>query len=238
MKYLDQSLPTAAENLACDEVLSQSCEQGGPEVLRFWEAPEWFVVVGYANKRSREANLAACAAGGVPVLRRTSGGGTVLQGPGCLNYSLILRVTPTGPLSSIASANRFIMERHAAALAAVLGQPVQVQGHTDLTLGQRKFSGNAQRRFRESLLFHGTFLLQFDLAAISRYLQPPSQQPAYRLNRGHEEFVTNLPLSVAQVKAALCQAWDASEPLLECPRQPVDQLVREKYSQPHWNEKF
>ncbi|MEI7728695.1 MAG: lipoate--protein ligase family protein [Verrucomicrobiota bacterium] len=238
MNYLDQTLPTPAENLACDEALAESCEQGGPEVLRFWEAREWFVVVGYANKQAREANLAACAAAGVPVYRRPSGGGTVLQGPGCLNYTLILKVTPAGSLASIASANRFIMERQAAALATVLGQPVHVQGHTDLTLGDHKFSGNAQRRFRNSLLFHGTFLLNFDLTAIHRFLPPPSQQPAYRLNRGHADFVVNLPLDAAQVKAALCQAWGASEPLAELPRQRIDQLAREKYSQPEWNEKF
>src|SRR5882724_8858694 len=100
MKYIDFTLPTPAANLACDEVLLDLCEAGaGADTLRFWQAREPFVVVGYANKAAREVNLEACQRRGIPVLRRCSGGGTVLQGPGCLSYSLILRISETGPLS-------------------------------------------------------------------------------------------------------------------------------------------
>src|ERR1022692_3821247 len=117
MKLLDLSLPTPAENLACDEALLDSCEEeNGGEILRFWEPREYFVVVGYANKVASEANVPACATDAIPILRRCSGGGTVLQGPGCLDYSLILKITEAGPLTGINSANRFIMERNRAAL--------------------------------------------------------------------------------------------------------------------------
>ena len=37
MKYFDFTLPTPAENLACDEALLEACERGGDEILRFWE---------------------------------------------------------------------------------------------------------------------------------------------------------------------------------------------------------
>ena len=51
MKLLDLTLPPPAENLAYDEALLNWCESGdGEEVLRFWESPEYFVVVGYADK--------------------------------------------------------------------------------------------------------------------------------------------------------------------------------------------
>ena len=63
MKLLDLTLPSPAENLACDEALLDACEEsGGDEILRFWEARETFVVVGYANKVATEVNLDACAA--------------------------------------------------------------------------------------------------------------------------------------------------------------------------------
>jgi lipoate-protein ligase A len=121
MKYLDLTLPTPAKNLACDEALLDWCEAGGEhEILRFWQPAEYFVIVGYANKVAAEVNLTACQASGVPVFRRCSGGGTVLQGPGCLNYALILKIDPAGPLRSIASANCFIMERNRAAIEALL----------------------------------------------------------------------------------------------------------------------
>src|SRR5436853_3254836 len=123
MKSLDLTLPAPAENLACDEALLDfSEENGGEGVLRFWEPQRYFVVVGYANHVVKEVNVASCDAAEIPILRRCSGGGTVLQGPGCLNYSLIAQIDQNGPLHSITSANRFIMERNREAIASLLSR--------------------------------------------------------------------------------------------------------------------
>src|SRR5882672_8728147 len=112
MNYLDFTLPTPAENLACDEALLNWAEQrGGPGIVRFWESPQPFVVLGYANKVKEEVDLAVCRELRVPILRRCSGGGTVLQGPGCLNYALVLKIDEDSPLQSIAGTNSFVMRR-------------------------------------------------------------------------------------------------------------------------------
>ena len=256
MKYLDLTLPTPAENLACDEALLDGCEDGHcpEELLRVWEPQRPFVVVGYANKVATEVNLPACEARDIPVLRRCSGGGTVLQGPGCLNFALVLKITGTGPLHSIASANRFIMDRNRTALESVLQRrcrsgeaqnfnceirhpksEVTVRGHTDLAVGSLKFSGNSQRRRRNFLLFHGSFLLQADLALISELLPMPSKQPDYRGNRSHQDFLTNLPATADEVKAALLRAWNAEEPFNHPPLEAAAALAREKYATPEWN---
>ena len=62
------------------------------------------------------------------------------------------------------------MERNLAAIELAIGSrpsAIQVQGHTDLTVDGLKFSGNSQRRRRKFLLFHGTFLLKFDLTLVT-----------------------------------------------------------------------
>src|SRR3954454_25007928 len=93
MKLFDLTLATPGENLACDEALLDACEEeGAGEVLRFWEPREYFVVLGYANEARREVDLEFCATRSIRVLRRCTGGGTVLQGPGSLNYTLVLRI--------------------------------------------------------------------------------------------------------------------------------------------------
>ena len=246
MKYIDLTLGTPAENLACDEALLNMCEEGlEGEILRFWEPKETFVVVGYANQAAREANLEACAVRNVPVYRRCSGGGTVLQGPGCLNYSLILQIggnqqlsEASQALSSITSTNKFILGRHQAALKPLLKKAATIQGHTDLATGGLKFSGNAQRRQRRCLIFHGTFLLEFDIAQVGKFLRMPSKQPDYRRNRPHAEFLTNLNLSSADVKAALRNIWSANEVFANVPTDKIHEMVREKYSTEAWNLKF
>ena len=239
MKLLDLTFPCPTENLACDEALLDAAEAGaGAEVLRFWEPRKHFVVVGYANKVATEVNVAACEARGIPVLRRCSGGGTVVQGPGCLNYTLVLRITADGPLHNIGIANQFIMRQNRAALESVVNRPVAVRGHTDLAIGVRKFSGNSQRRRKHFLLFHGTFLLNFDLELIGELLHMPLKQPDYRENRPHDRFLTNLNVPANKVKAALRQAWKAEEPLDNPPLEKITALARDKYAVHAWNFKF
>jgi len=144
MKYLDLTFPTPAENLACDEALLEFCEEtGGSEILRIWEPTQYFVVVGYANKVELEVNAENCRAKQIPVLRRCSGGGAIVQGPGCLNYSLILNFTDNYLLQTITRTNRFVMERHREMLQAHWGMTLKTEGHTDLASGALKFSGTA-----------------------------------------------------------------------------------------------
>jgi lipoate-protein ligase A len=236
MKYLDATLDSPEANLACDEALLDACDAGElGAVLRVWEPAVRFVVVGYANRVASETNVEACRALGVPILRRCSGGGTVLQGPGCLNYALVFPLEPAGPLSGIAATNRWIMERHRDTLAQVAGIPVQVQGHTDLAAGGRKVSGNAQRRKRRAVLFHGCFLLAADLCWIERCLAFPSQTPDYRAGRAHADFVANLSLPPDALKAALMRAWDADAPLDRVPSERIEGLVRARYGLASWN---
>lgn len=225
-----------AENLAADEALLDWCEAGEDrQALRFWESPVHFVVLGYGNRAAEEARLEDCRAAGVPVLRRCSGGGTVLQGPGCLNYSVVLEIARTPELESITATNRFVMDRNRAAIEQRLGRPVSIEGFTDLVTGGRKFSGNAQRRKRRCLLFHGTILVGFDLARVAQFLLPPPRQPEYRRERPHGEFITNLPLAAADVKIALARAWNAGSSFSGNLGGATARLVAERYGRDDWN---
>lgn len=232
-------MPSPAENLAAEEALLDAAEAGEhDETLRFWESSTPFVVVGYANRVAEEIHVEACEEAGVPILRRCSGGGTVLQGPGCLNYALILKIEPDNALQNISLANQFIMGRNRTAIQSLLQKPVRIQGHTDLTLGNLKFSGNAQRRRKKFLLFHGTFLLNYDIALVTKLLRFPPLQPDYRESRPHENFLTNLKTSASAVKAALAGAWKADGSPDEIPRSLITELARAKYSTRAWSFKF
>jgi lipoate-protein ligase A len=242
MNLLNLTLQTPAENLACDEALLDLAESGqGGEVLRFWESRQHFVVVGYANRIITEVEEPACQARGVPILRRCSGGGTVVQGPGCLNYALVLKISEDAPTRSISAANEFIMQLNRAAIQSVMHDPqslIQVCGHTDLALNGMKFSGNSQRRRRHFLLFHGTFLLGFDLTLIAECLKQPSQEPDYRAGRTHSRFITNLDLDQNAVMQAMAAMWKPDCKSLRLPSDAIARLVAEKYGNAEWNRKF
>jgi lipoate-protein ligase A len=234
MDVLDLTLDSPAANLALDEALLLEAEAGrGSEVLRFWEWPQHAVVLGAGCRLAEDVDEAACAADAVPIQRRSSGGGTVLLGAGCLCFSLVLSYERSPALREIASSYGYILERLAAALADVLRE-VTPAGTSDLAADGLKFSGNAQQRKRNYLLHHGTLLFAFDLDCVGRYLRMPVRQPDYRGNRAHESFLRNLPIDADGLKRRLRDAWGATTAAPAWSEETVRQLVSEKYGTHAW----
>jgi lipoate-protein ligase A len=146
MQLLDLTLPTPAENLALDEALLLAAEDGtGGEVLRLWESPAYAVVVGSGGSIRHDVNEPACREDGVPVLRRASGGGTVVIGPGCLCFAGVMNYDRAPELRAIAPSATVCKMYRADALRPVVTD-VTVEGISDLAAGGLKFSGNAQQR--------------------------------------------------------------------------------------------
>lgn len=233
MHFLDLTLPTLAENLALDEALLLDAEAGGPEVLRLWRWPTHAVVLGAGGRLADDVDEPACAADHIPIARRSSGGGTVLLGDGCLLFSLVLSFDRDLALTDLHASYRYILGRIARGLEPHTG-PIALQGHSDLTLGDRKFSGNAQQRKRTHLLHHGTLLYAFDFGPVSRYLKPPPRQPEYRRGRDHAAFLTNLPAPHGALEQVLREAFRANEVLAAWPAERVKELALLKYSCDDW----
>ena len=239
MKYLDFAFAKPAHDLACDEALLELVETGQveDEILRLWEPAQYFAVLGHANSIRAEVNFSTCEKDRLPVLRRMSGGGAVLQGPGCLNYSLVL-IGALHRFRTVREGFRYVLERHRNVIQGLTGVEVALEGISDLAIGARKFSGNAQYRKSRALLIHGTFLLDFDLSLIGRYLALPGKQPAYRQNRSHLEFLTTLAVRSAELREGLKESWSAAKALDQIPGARIDRLVEERYGRSEWSEKF
>jgi lipoate-protein ligase A len=238
VEYLDLSLPSAEENLALDELMLLEGEAGiAGERLRCWELPTPVVVLGSASVLAEEVVEPACASDSVPIVRRFSGGGTVLLGRGCLAYSLVLSLQRP-ELADIAGSYRYILERICQTLGRLRPGLVSA-GCSDLAVDGLKVGGSAQRRMRTHMLHHGTLLLDLDLTLLERYLRIPRRQPVYRRGRNHAEFVANLALPTETVKEALVKAWPAVPAAPTMSSYSVDwnwvhRLVQEKYSRPEW----
>src|SRR5918992_1925785 len=239
MKYVDLTFDDPAANLACDQALLELHESDGANdaLLRTWEPRNHFVVLGRSNRLSSEVSVSACAQQRVSILRRLSGGGAVMQGPGCLNYSLILN-NQTNGFKNINETFHYVLARHCHVIEQLAGAGVRIEGISDLTFRRRKFSGNAQYTKARYVLVHGTFLLNFDLSMIAKFLRMPAKQPDYRRQRAHLEFVTNLNLNSAQVRDSLRMSWNALEEFSAVPWDRIDALVAELYGRGEWSTLF
>ena len=183
---------------------SEACDQ---EWLWLWELEHRTVVVGQSTIIEAEVNTTACQSDGVPVLRRDSGGGAVLLGTGCLNYTLILNLERRPALRAVDGSHRLILD----AVGLATGVAGITRTETDLTIGGRKCGGSSQRRCRRTILQHGTILYAFELSDIGRYLREPARRPSYRQQRTHAEFVTNVPLDRGAFAARLRAQFPEAE---------------------------
>ena len=202
--------PDAAFHLAVDEALLTMAEAGrcGPS-LRIWSLPSIAVVLGRSSKIDRETDRKFCLQQGIPIMRRCSGGASIVGGPNCWMYSVVLSANDFPELRKIDSAHQFVMSR---LLAAVQDQlpTAGMQGICDLTLEDRKFSGNALRLTRNHVLYHGTLLVDADLQLVQQCLDFAPRQPDYRQGRDHQAFITNAPLSIDPLRRSMQQQFGLS----------------------------
>jgi lipoate-protein ligase A len=235
--FLDWTCDTPAEDLALDEALLDEAEAGRlPPLVRVWEPGATTVVLGASGRIAAEAEVAACEADGVAILRRSSGGGTVLIGPGTLNVAVIVPAQISRAMRAVDEGQKETLGLLARALHRP-GIEVELRGSGDLTLGGRKFSGSAQRRMKRFVLIHATILYRFDLDLVARYLKQPPRQPEYRRDRTHADFLTNIPIGRNEILDSIRLAWleDALCPqAVRPPVEVVERLVREKFGDPTW----
>ncbi|HEY3393771.1 MAG TPA: lipoate--protein ligase family protein [Lacipirellulaceae bacterium] len=247
MQRLELTLNSPAENLALDEALLDWSEEANSdwEFLRIWESPRPIVVVGRSSRVHQEVDEAACRETNVPILRRSSGGATILAGPGCLMYAVVLSYDLRPELKDIGRAHAYVLGRLAAALRPLVSRwgSVAHVGTSDLALvnpssERRKFSGNSMRAKRTHLLYHGTLMYGADLSLVARYLRMPPRQPEYRRERSHADFLVNLPLARREVISAVDHAWPTVGSRTDWPSERVASLATQRFSQLSWTYEF
>jgi lipoate---protein ligase len=221
MLFRDISFQDPKQNLAFDQVLLKLCDgtntsrpehSGDREYLRFWESPTYFVVLGRIGKEMEDVHMDVAASDGIPVLRRSSGGGTVVQGPGCLNYSIVLSKDKNPVLNDLRGSYAWISQKVTDSLKT-LGVDACFRPISDIALsqGDLKFSGNAQHRGKTHILHHGTILYDFNLDLVSKYLKMPKDIPEYRKARSHKDFITNIYIKPAEFKQAFARSFGITE---------------------------
>ena len=83
-----KSFLNIAENLAWDEAcLALMKREEIDEVVRIWKVKEEGIVIGRSQDVNKEVFIEQCNKDGLPIIRRFTGGGAVVQGEEIFNYS-------------------------------------------------------------------------------------------------------------------------------------------------------
>jgi lipoate---protein ligase len=234
MRRLDLSLDDPAMNLALDEALLVHAEQGGGEAIRFWRFDRPVVVLGRGSRIRGEVDLDFCERERIPVLRRCSGGASIVAGPDCLMYSVVLDLVTRPQLRSVDEAHEFVIGKLAMAVQSQRAE-VRRQGICDLTLDNKKFSGNSLRIAKNHLLYHGTLLERVDRDLVQKCLATAPRQPAYRDGREHDEFITSIAIDPIAFCNNLAHLYGATATSDVWPSNETQALFESKYSQSQWH---
>lgn len=244
IELLQHSFPQVPMNLALEEVLlAPFSHREAPPLLRIWNNSEPCIILGRSEKPDQQVDQLKAGILNIPIYRRTSGGGTVLHGPGNINISFFLPYSFHPELKSIKRSYGLILSWVCESLEKSCGIKPDIQGDSDLAIHGKKISGTAQARKRFGLLHHMTLLLDDRLLTLLDSLQEPQRRPTYRGNRTHQQFVTSLQAHGCPVfpmdffVQQLCKPFGGSHPhsLIEQELQAVSLLALGKYSQAHWN---
>lgn len=135
----------------------------------------------------------------IPVARRQSGGGSVFHSyPSNMNFSIFINLDDYPNFFPVQESYNKILGWVISALKNS-GDGYEKAGKSDLVIRDsdgitKKISGNAQFRKRGTLVHHGTLILSESLITkIEETLLHPPEEPEYRKNRNHRDFLTSLP---------------------------------------------
>jgi lipoate---protein ligase len=241
-RVIELEARAGAENMAVDEAIAAGIAAGtSPPTIRFYTWKPGAVSIGYFQRLRDEVDLETCAAKGINVVRRRTGGGAVYHDEhGEITYSLL---APESLFTmDIRASYREICGGIIAGLAS-LGITAEFRPINDVTVGERKISGSAQTRRRGILTQHGTVLYLIDRETMFSVLRPSTKKLADKPVASFEASVTCAVeegcLSIDQLYKALFAGFTAGkqwEPgqLSDAEQNTVAGLV-EKYQSDAWN---
>ena len=158
-------------------------------ILDHPEAP--FVNIGYHQLMDKEINVGFARAKGFSLVRRTIGGGAILDGPWEQDYfAVVRRGDPECPATIPEFYGMFL--RPPMYALRKLGLEPSVRPPNDILVGGRKISGNGAITIEKANVLAGDLLLESPTSLMSEIIRAPSEKFKDKLAKSMSEWVTSI----------------------------------------------
>ncbi|MBI2742990.1 MAG: lipoate--protein ligase family protein [Chlamydiales bacterium] len=192
------------------------------------------VVLGISGKVDELVDREMAVKSSLPLIRRFSGGGTVVVDGSTLFVTFICQkeqhLFPIFPEPILKWSEELYQE--------VFANPLFKLKENDYALGDKKCGGNAQYLKKERWLHHTSFLWDY-CPILMGHLLHPKKTPSYRAGRSHAEFLCTLKEFLptrdhflTSLKTALQKRYGLTElspseiaPILQLPHRQTTQLL-------------
>jgi len=175
---------TSKYNLPDIDLLKKKTNQ-----FLIWIPDKVYIVLGASNNPADALNMDMVEKDKIAVLKRPSGGQTVILTPNNIIIAAVFFGKKTmHPKDVFQQINKLIIS----AIEQTGIHDLSMMGISDIAISGKKILGSAIYRSKEALLYHAVLNLGEPSITFERYLKHPSKEPEYRQGRSHAEFVTSL----------------------------------------------
>lgn len=235
MRYLLNENTDPYFNLAAEEYLLKHTDD---EVFTLWRNDN-AIIVGKNQNTLSEINTDFVKEKGIRVVRRQTGGGAVFHDLGNLNYTFIVNDSKSfndfkGFATPIINALK------------EMGVDAEFSGRNDMLISGMKFSGNAQCKYRNRVMHHGTLLFSSLKSDISGALKPREVKFSDKAIKSVASRITNIsehmvqPMTVLEFrdrifKYLMTNMDSVIETYSEEDIKSIEKLRDQRYSTWEWN---
>jgi len=191
MIYVKYSSPDVSLNLAAEYYFATE-HTFDEDVFMLWQ-PRPTIVVGSFQNIHEEVDVAYAAEHGIDIVRRLSGGGTVYQDEGSIQFAFIEK--REGDIDF-----RRYLEPICTCLRE-LGIDAEINGRNDVTVDGKKVSGNSQYRAAGKTVHHGTLLFAVDIDEMERATRLPDYKISSKGIKSVRSRVCNMAPLTDKVKS-------------------------------------
>lgn len=189
-RAIDTGIRLPAENFALNRALLEARQADEiPGTLRFLRFPPC-ALLGYHQSAEQELNLEYCAANGITIQRRLTGGGAIYMDENQLGWELYLTKQDLGSADMTVIARR-ICEAAARGIGR-LGVDARYRPRNDIEVDGRKISGTGGAFDGEALMYQGTLLIELDVEKMLRILRIPAEKLSDKALSSVRERVVSL----------------------------------------------
>lgn len=200
MLYIESPYTDPASNLALEQYIFDYLPKDA-EYFMLWQNDN-AIIVGKHQNTNLEVDMEYVEKQGIKIVRRLSGGGAVYHDLGNINYTFIVDAKGSNSLDFTLFCRQIVQ-----ALAS-LGIEAEISGRNDITIGGKKFSGNAQYIKKGRIMHHGTIMFDSNLEVLSAALRVKGDKILAKGVQSVRSRVTNIREHLP-AEVTLAQFWDS-----------------------------
>jgi lipoate-protein ligase A len=158
-----------------------------------------FVNIGYHQLMEKEIDIEYAKSQGFDLVRRTIGGGAILDGPWEQDYFIIInRGSPDCPTTISEFYQKFL--KPSVKTLEKLGLKATVRPPNDILVDGKKISGNGAITIERSNVLAGDLLLNTPADLMSKIIKAPDEKFQDKLAESMEEWLTSIREHVSNIK--------------------------------------